>query len=70
MNNHISKNVAEAVTGDNLSNSKSGHPRREVSSSGSPDSLDRDQYTDTNKARLSRQAAKRTREFIDTVMAD
>ena len=46
VNSHLSKNV-EAETGDNLSNSKSGHPRREVFSSSSPDSLDRDQGTDT-----------------------
>ena len=47
VNSHLSKNVVEAETGDNLSNSKSGHPRREVFSSSSPDSLDRDQGTDT-----------------------
>ena len=70
VNGHISKNVAEAETGDNLSNSKSGHPRRKVLSSSSPDSLDRDQGTDTNTAWRPRQAAKRARDFIDTVMAD
>ena len=70
MNSHLSKNVVEADTGDNLSNSKSGHPRREVLSSSSPDGLDRDQGTDTNMAQPPRQAAKRAREFIDTVMAD
>ena len=70
VNSHLSKNVVEADTGDNLSNRKSGHPRREVLSSSSPDSLDRDQGTDTNTARPCRQAAKRAREFIDTVMAD
>ena len=70
VNSYLSKNVVEAETRDNLSNSKSGHPRREVLSSSSPDSLDRYQGTDTNMARPPRQAAKRAREFIDTVMAD
>ena len=70
VNSHLSKNVVEAETGDNLSNSKSGHPRREVLSLSSLDSLDRDQSTDINMARPPRQAAKRAREFIDNVMAD
>ena len=56
VNSHLSKNVVETETGNNLSNSKSGHPRREVLSSSSLDSLDRDQGTDTNMARPPRQS--------------